>query len=760
MFIMFKTNLSVVVCALTLCPGVFAQSAAGMAGSQFDSQTIQTTSNNNNQERIIQGNDQMTAAIKVPAPFKGDTNSFNFEEAPIVEVIHTILGDILKLDYVIHQPITGSVTLTTREPVTPDHAVYLLEGSLQANGLVMARDPRGVYHVGRPDALRGVVTVPRQAVEGVLAPGSGPVIIPLQYIGATEMATILRPMVPAEALVRVDPLRNILIMNGSRNQAEGWLDIVATFDVNLLKGMSVGIFPLKYATVAEVEASLRVVAGVAGAGGASPAAAPAAAQQRGGNARAPAGAAAAAAAAGVSLDGLPIWGAVRIMPIERINSILVVTPRAAYLEEARRWIEHLDQPSDNTAESQLFVYAVQNTSAAHLASLLSSIYGGETSGGGSGATGVSPGLGASSGSTSGFGGASTNSSSGTGLTSSSSKAQTSTSSTANMTASTTTIAGMRIVADPLKNSLLVYGPRAEYNKIEATLRRLDTPPTQVLIEASIIEVSLKDELEYGLQWFFDGKLGSSYNSSGSVGLPTSTATSGADATNAFTYVLKNAKGIRLALSALASKNLVKVISSPSLLVLDNHQANMTVGSQVSVKTGEISSSSTGGGTPSVSSSYQYKDIGVSLSVTPSVNAGNLVTMDINQVVSNIGASSSNGQPDFDQREITSKVAVRSGEAVVLGGLIRDNARTGRSGVPFLQDIPLVGLAFSGTSIINDRTELVVIITPRVIRSDMDAREISAELKSRMQGLDKIEGFKPKKEEAAHFVPAFNTIPLQ
>ena len=213
---------------------------------------------------------------------------------------------------------------------------------MQANGLALIRDARGSYHVGRADALKGIGSAVRQAGSGPLPPGYGAIVVPLQYIGAAEMATILKPMMPADALVRVDNLRNLLVLTGTRTQAEGWLDLVSTFDVNLLQGMSVGVFPLKHASIKEVEAALQLVSGGGGsaaAGAVTTGGASAAAQ--GGRAVGP-----------VSLgESTPLFGAIRIMPIERLNSILVVTPRAAYLDEARRWIS----PA-TTAPSRSFSY--------------------------------------------------------------------------------------------------------------------------------------------------------------------------------------------------------------------------------------------------------------------------------------------------------------------------------------------------------------------------------------------------------------------
>ncbi|MEO8119676.1 MAG: secretin N-terminal domain-containing protein, partial [Rhodoferax sp.] len=301
-----------------------------------------------NQPRIIRGNDQMLAPVNNKGQITGTASGLKFEEAPLADVVSLVLREIAKVDYVIHPPINGTVTLATQGEVSADQAVLLLEAALQANGLQMARDTRGVYHIGKPEAIKGIVPALRQVGgSGPLPPGYGAIVVPLKFIGAGEMASILRPMAPPDALVRVDTVRNLLVLVGTRTQAEGWLDIVSTFDVDMLKGMSVGIFPLKHVSTREVEAALRLLS----AGGSAAPAAPAAAAAGG------AGATRSADAAGAGLPAsFPLFGALRVLPIERINSVMVVTPRAAYLDEARRWIEKLDQPGGNSPEAQLFVY--------------------------------------------------------------------------------------------------------------------------------------------------------------------------------------------------------------------------------------------------------------------------------------------------------------------------------------------------------------------------------------------------------------------
>ncbi len=732
---------ALIVVALAMCQICTAQSlepalASAPAPAAAD---LATGIHTSDEPRIIRGNDQVIAPAKTSPWLDSAPVTLNFEEAPIAEVVRTILGDILKTSYVLHPPLAGTVTLSTRAPVSPDQAVFLLESALYANGLALVRDARGSYHVGRPDALKGVGSSVRQVGKTPLQPGSGVIIVPLQYIGAPEMASILRPLLPPDGLVRVDTVRNLLVLSGTRTQAESWQDLIDTFDVDLLKGMSVGVFPLKYASVKEVENALQLMSGGVGA--------PAAPTTAGG-ARAPSGAAAAAPAAMLG-EGNPLFGALRFMPIERNNSILVVTPRAAYLDEARRWIERLDRPSDNAGESQLFIYQVQNVNARHLASVLSGIFGGQTSGSASASSGVAPGLnnatgasfgqsgsGSPFGSSAGFG--SSNpfgaSSSGLGIRAGGQTAGANNSAPAAPTA--TNLGGIRVMADELNNSVLIWSTKADYTKIESTLKRLDLPLTQVLIEATIVEVTLNDDLKYGLQWAFsDSRANTGYTGQGQIsGEKVSGGILGSAITQGFTYTLSNPLGkVRAVLSALATKSLINVISSPSLMVLDNHTATINVGNQQPIQT---SITNFANNVDASTSTIQYKDTGVNLVVTPSVNAGNIVTMQVDQTVTDVGPpqETAGGQPSFLQRQISSKVAVRSGETIVLGGLIKDSKTSGKSGVPYLHDIPVVGNLFGTNTSNGGRTELLVVITPRVVRSDIDIRSVSEDLRDRMKGL--------------------------
>lgn len=722
------------------------------------------------QVRIYEGTGVTLNPPKRAVAVTGEAGEFNFEEAPISEVIHVMMGEILKADYVLHQPINGTLTLSTRNAISKDTALSLLETALLANGLLMAQDSRGFYHIGTPDSLRGVVPAPRMAGTGYgpIPPGYGIILMPLEYIGAAEMAEILKPVMSDNSLLRVDPIRNMLVLAGTRPQAEGWLDLVKTFDVDMLKGMSVGIFPLKYATVADVQSALQLVAGGTsstadgGAGGAAPGsrqqtanmtpqqrAAQQRAAQQGNQNRQPGGDAGQNSLA-ASPQVLPVLGSLRVVPLERLNSIMVITPRAEYLTQVKTWIERLDQPNDST-EPQLFVYPVQNGSAAHLAQVLGGIFGGNSAGGTTN-SGVAPGLDSNNtqssgfnsnfssqsnrfGSSAGFGGGG-----GGGNNFSNSGMNANQQTAINTAPIAMDLGGSRVIADPLNNAILVWGTRPEFERIEATLKRLDKQPVQVMIEASIVEVTLTNELKFGLRWAFNGGVDGFRGTGGSSSLFNSSGQSAADAIkagalggNAFTYALTRGERVAAMLNMLASRSLAKMLSSPSLLVIDNHTASINVGDQIPVSVGNTVNNGIGGGTVT---SYQYRDTGLSLQITPSVNAGDLVTLTVDQNLSGIGAEAygSTRNPSFIQRQVSSKVAVKSGEPIVLGGLIKENTSNSNEGLPGLIDVPVARHAFGETVNKTERTELLVIITPTVVRSHDELRDAGNELRDRMQDL--------------------------
>jgi general secretion pathway protein D len=630
-------------------------------------------------DRMIAGDDSSNVVlpdVREPLKLYGDAVSMNFEEAPLADVVHSILGDTLNLDYIVEHPIKGKVTVRTRTPVPRDQLLAIVESLLLNNGAVLVRGPNDRFFVSRAGASNTMVPRFDNAQSKML--GYANIIVPLEHISATEMSEILRPVAPEAAFVRVDGKRNLLILAGTTLQLDGWLDIIATFDVDQLAGTSVGVFPVIRGDVAEVFQEVMHVLETADAEGST----------------------------GIS-------AMVRVLPVERLNSILVVSPRAQYVEKVGRWVKELDSIEESAAESTLHVYEVINGNADNLASLLSSLYDGGAAGSKGSPSQVAPGMQAQTRSSSGDGMPATGGARSGG---------------ANFTLDDS----IKVVSDSYNNSLLVYASTHEYHKIRKILEKLDVVATQVLIEASIVEVTLTDDLQYGLEWTFQNGIGNDYSGTGALNL-----LGGAIGPVApgFSYTVMNKAGdMKAVVNALAEKSLVNVISTPSVMVLDNHTAAIQVGIQQPIQSRQ---SVTDGGVSQTS--IEYKDTGVKLQVTPSVNDGGLVTLEVIQSVTDVGTiDSATRQRSFNERSVSSKVAVRDGDSVVLGGLIRDNETTGKSGVPLLMDIPVLGNLFSTTTNVTGRTELLIFITPRVLDSDRELQDITNEMRRRMRGLKNFE----------------------
>jgi len=663
---------------------------------------------------LYRGNNRTVNVPPVAAPVRivGEDVSLNFEQAPLGEVLHAIMGDILNLDYMVDQPVKGEVTLRTRTPIPRDQLLKVLESLLKANGALMIRKPDGRYLVTSEEA--GGQYSPRVSNPADAVAGYATVVVPLQYISASGMAEVLEPVTGEDSILLIDSARNILMLAGTREQLDGWLDLVATFDVDLLKGMSVGLFPLENTDVDEVAAGLDALL-------------------KGGGDDEHAG---------------PLSDLVRVVPVERLNSIMIVTPRSEYLDILGSWIERMDSAPDSRWEKRLFVYPVQNTSAARLAELLNGIYADTTTtragdvnrrasrGVGDG---VAPGMALET-IGDGIDGPGKR---GDGMSPLPDVPNTSgeevdiaaVSMTSELDQTKSPLRDVRVVADDENNALMIYATGVQYDIIKDALEQLDVVATQVIIEASILEVTLTDELRYGVEWKFNNSLSDGYDGEGiltQIGRKPSALLPG------FSYVITNGGGnIQAVLNALSDQSLINVISTPSVMVLDNHTAYIHVGDQVPII--DQQSTSDASDTSRITQSITYRDTGVKLSVTPSVNAGGLVTMDVEQSVTDVGPiDEATGQRAFLERNIMSKVAVRSDQSVVLGGLIRENASRGERGVPFLHTLPVVGPLFGSTTNDGRRTELLVIITPRALYSEDELRQVSDEMRSRIRRMELID----------------------
>jgi general secretion pathway protein D len=661
---------------------------------------------------VYRGNNRQVRMPEVddPVRFVGDDVSLNFEQAPLSEVVHAIIGDILGLDYIVDHPINGQVTLRTRTPIPRDELLGMLESLLRANGTLMIRGEDNRYLITGSKA--GSRLSPGVSNPADTAAGYSTIVVPLQYVSASSMADILKPLAEPSAFVRIDNARNLLMLAGTRNQLDGWLDIVATFDIDTLEGMSVGMFPLEHSEVEEVSDVLNQM--LEGSEG----------------------------------EKTGVAGLVRVIPFKRLNSVLVITPRSQYLDIMQTWIERMDVSPDSSYEKKLFVYPVQNTTASRLAELLTNIYSG--GGGGAGRSrvterqfgmddsrqDVAPGMAretlGSSGSSGGGLSPGVSSSFAQGSDRDSGVSMSTLGRAAEKAAQRSPLEDVRVVADEENNSLMIYATGKQYKLIREALDKIDVVATQVIIEASIMEVTLTDDLRYGLEWTFKNGIGNDHDGRGVL---TAFADGPLAIAPGFSYTVTNSVGdISAVLNALSEQSLLNIISTPSVMVLDNHTAYIHVGDQV--PTFDQQTETDGG---RITQSVTYKDTGVKLTVRPSVNAGGLVTMDVEQSVTDVGPiDEATGQRAFNERNIMSRVAVRSNESVVLGGLIRENASNSESGIPILHQLPLVGPIFGSKVNEDTRTELLVIITPRALYDESELREVSEEMRSQIRHMELIE----------------------
>ena len=657
--------------------------------------------------------------------------TLNFEEADIRDVVKVVF-DTLKANYTVDPQVQGEVTVQTGRPLARDQLLPTLETLLRASNAVLVREGEVYRIIPAAGAVQRGILTPRLGRGGL---GYGVRIVPLRYVSATEMQTIITPFLPEGGVLRADPIRNLLILAGTPQELANAQSTIDTFDVNWLKGMSIGMFRLRNVDSQALAGELNQFLGEG--------------------------------------SGTPIAGMLKFVPLSKLNAVLVITPQLEYLREAAIWIERLD----GIGGERLYVYQVQNSRADYVAELLNGLFNLGGSGGASRGGDLAPGLKSSqlssgSGQT---GGSSSNSKSTLSGSSSSGLSSSGTlgTGTSGLGSSKSSVGGggaggrsggaasagtgsgaigsggpsagmeeVRIVADIENNSLLIWATNQNYERILGTLQKLDVTPRQVLIEATIAEVTLTGNLQYGLQWFFTNDVGSSHTGTGSLGISANDLTvndvlSG-QATGAFSYAITDSAGlVRGLLNTLANDSKVKVLSSPHVMVVDNQQAVIRVGTQQPIPNGTTTTNNV-----TTSGGVTYKDTGVLLEVLPRVNSGGMVNMEIKQEVIDLGplvettqsSSQSVSSRSFLQRSVTSKVVVKSGQTLVLGGLIRDNRSDAQSGFPILYKIPVLGALFGNTTETLDRTELIVLITPRVVENSQEADQVTEEIKRKMQEL--------------------------
>lgn len=616
--------------------------------------------------------------------------TLNFVNADIKDVAKAILGDYLKLNYALGSGVQGTVTIETSRPLSKEDVLPSFEQALRLNGMALVVT-NGIYKiVAISDAPHETGVNVVRSTRNSDVPGYGVEIVPMKYIGADEMKRLLEPLAPAQDSIHADTSRNVLMIQGTQQERATMLDNIALFDVDWLSGMSFALYTPQYMDAQGLAKELGEVLG-------------------GRNS--------------------PLSSLVKLVPIDRLNAVLAISPQVRYLSQLQKWVERLDKPGQ-ASDRRIFVYYVQNGRATDLAGVLLKVLGGgEKAKKGQIAATYSP---------DNMGGAPSLGPSGMPRQGSdvSQEAsdyydETPMPGEAGQGISVDGMQGLTITADEANNALVIMGTASEYSVVESALRQLDTVPLQVMLEASIAEVTLSDSLKYGVQYFFK------FGNNNEIRLSEGNSAAISAAYPAFSYSYASGDNIKIILDALSSVTHVDVISSPHILVLNNQTATLQVGDQVPVAT-TTSQSTTAPDSPIVSS-IQYHDTGVILKVTPRVNRGGMVMMDISQEVSNVAKTESSAidSPTIQQRKISSTVAVQDNETIALGGLMKESRTQSNSGIPLLKDIPVLGNLFKSTGKDSGKTELMVLITPRVIDNMQRARTVTEELRQKLPSVQTL-----------------------
>jgi general secretion pathway protein D len=637
----------------------------------------------------------------------GGDVSLEFAETDIREVVAQILGTMLRVNYTIDPAVHGSVTLRTAAPLARSQLIPVLETLLSQSGATMVQSG-GLYRVLATSGTPGLA---------VGSPGTaGSILVPLRYAQAEDLAKALQPYVGTGGHIVALPGSNSLLVGGDPDPRNSLLDLIRAFDVDELAGQSYALLPVATGGAHDFATQLQDALRNQGGSG--------------------------------------VAGQVRVEPLDRVDAVLIVASRPGYIEAARRIYRLVEAARRSTVRSW-YVYYLQNSRSNDIANVLQRAFTpnnvvdqptaqrlpGSTAPGlaaqslsgsaGAGAMSATGANGASAAgapgmsSAGGFGGSAGN----TAAAPQSAQPEQSTQATSNPllgglggnNGGDANADTMRVVSNPQNNAVLVYGTRQEEETVVSMLRKIDIMPLQVRIDATVAEVTLNDTLQYGTQYYFkQGGLNGALAAAFDATIPG--------------FYLAGGNSAQAAITALQAVTKVQVLSSPQLLVLDNQAARLQVGDLVPYLTTSSQSTLTAGSP--VINSIAYQQTGVVLDVTPRVNGGGLVTLDISQEVSAINTAVSTPgitSPAFSDRTVHSRVVVQDGQTIGLAGLIQDSVSRTNTGFPLLKDIPVLSLLFGQQNNSRNRTELLILVTPHVLHDQRDARDLTQDLREHLAG---------------------------
>lgn len=616
--------------------------------------------------------------------------TLNFENTDIKEVVRAVLSDALNTNYTINGDLSGPVTVSTARPISRDALLKSLEASLSTFGFSLVKSATG-YRVSATETTAGLVDIGRKTRAGY-----GVSIIPLRYLPANSMMEMLNGFVTQAEGLRVNATANSIVVRGTGSQRAEVVDAVISFDADFMQNQRVAIFRLRQARPEEVLPELERIFNIKG-------------------------------------DNTLI----HFRPVARVRGIMAISKNPALIRRAQAWVARLDQQDSETGRN-VVIYKAKFRKAEELAKVVGNLFG---TGGNTTSTSTpvaaeklsqQPADQAPS-----IDGDDTADARPTDrIASAFDDPQPNDSAIPNvvdLTSQTQNASPLRISADATNNSVLIYGDGEQTSQVVATLKKLDSVPVQVAINVTIAEVRLNEDLKYGVQYFLKSKQAGLGRDNGSLSLLDRAGNSIKKQTPGLNFVGGADANPDVIISALNVMTDVEILSSPSLVVVENQTATLQVGDEVPITTQQSQSVETG--LAPVINQVQFKETGIILNVTPRISQTDAVTMDIVQEISSVANGANTLTPTISKRSIRTQVSVNNMQTVVLGGLISSNSQKSKSGVPILMKLPLVGDMFSNTAKTKGRNELIVLIRPVIVRDAQDAADVAESLRSQMHELN-------------------------
>ncbi len=597
------------------------------------------------------------------------------DEMPLPDFVHYIFADIFQLNYIIDTKVKKQkepITLNLSREISEYQLFGVVTEVLKQHRLVVYADA-GIYYIGR-QAKAGDMAVGIGATLADIPAATGKIkqIIPIKYADARNLLDFLPK--DSDLHIIASNQENLLTVTGARERIEQVVRMVEVLDRPAMRGRFAARIQLEYWSPEEMTAKLHDI---------------------------------------LTQEGIPVTKqpgrkGLYFNNLDRWRSILVFAAEKEWLTRTRYWVKLLDVPRDQD-EKRYFLYFPENARAEELGESLEKILGIAKTDAGPAVPIAAPAATAKKAKKSAAGEVGKN--------------------------LTVTTADVRIAVDENRNALIIYATPKKYQSLRRLLRELDIMPVQVLIEASIAEVTLTGSLQYGLEWYLkntDGDQTSIIKTLGGLGL----GSGGLDAS-----LVTGSQKFKVALNALAQRDMVKILSSPRLMVRDGKSASIVVGTEVPIITSEATSAdiNVDEGT-GIIRSVQYRSTGVSLQLTPSVHARGVITLEITQEVSEAQANTTSNisSPIILNRTITTEVVAEDRQTILLGGMIKENQSNTVTGIPFLSNIPLLGHLFRVDSEGSDRTELIVMITPHIVRTIRQIDETREAIFEKFENLEPVE----------------------